>query len=137
MILTLVTIGIDDLLRAQGNFSASSASPAVMPMMEERGVLREAAVMALITAGALVLVIASEASINLSQKTNVEAEVILRNFMQVRLLERISISYYKHNFIPKGGMLIAAMVGIDTHTTMEMDATITGQALMAGKQTPQ
>ena len=43
-----------------------------------------------------------------------------------RLLERISLSKYKHNFILKGGMLIAAMVGIDTRSTMDMDATIKG-----------
>jgi predicted nucleotidyltransferase component of viral defense system len=49
--------------------------------------------------------------------------------MMERLLERISVSDYKHNFIIKGGMLIAAMVGIDARTTMDMDATIKGQTL--------
>lgn len=66
---------------------------------------------------------------NLSKSANVEAEIILRNFMMERFLERISISKYKDNFILKGGMLIAAMVGIDTRTTMDMDATIKGQTL--------
>jgi Domain of unknown function (DUF1814). len=58
-----------------------------------------------------------------------EAEIILRNFMLERFLERISVSGYKDNFILKGGMLIAAMVGIDTRTTMDMDATIKRQNL--------
>lgn len=66
---------------------------------------------------------------NLSKSKNVEAEIILRNFMLERFLERISISCYKDSFILKGGMLIAAMVGIDTRTTMDMDATIKGQTL--------
>ena len=46
--------------------------------------------------------------------------------MLERLLERISISKYQRNFILKGGFLIAAMVGIDTRATMDMDATIKG-----------
>ncbi len=68
---------------------------------------------------------------NLSKKSNVEAEILLRNFMLEQFLERIAISEYKKNFILKGGMLIAALVGIDTRTTMDMDATITGQMLTA------
>jgi hypothetical protein len=68
---------------------------------------------------------------NLSKNSNVEAEILLRNFMLERFLERIAASKYKHNFILKGGMLIAAMVGIDTRTTMDMDATIKGQTLTA------
>jgi predicted nucleotidyltransferase component of viral defense system len=68
---------------------------------------------------------------NLSKKSGVEAEILLRNFMLERFLERIAASKYKHNFILKGGMLIAAMVGIDTRTTMDMDASIKGQTLTA------
>jgi len=68
---------------------------------------------------------------NLSKKSSVEAEILLRNFMLERLLERIAVSSYRHNFILKGGMLIAAMVGIDTRSTMDMDATIKGQTLTA------
>jgi hypothetical protein len=72
---------------------------------------------------------------NLSQKSNVEAEILLRNFMIERFLERIAASKYKYNFILKGGMLIAAMVGIETRTTMDMDATIKGQKLTAAEIT--
>lgn len=46
--------------------------------------------------------------------------------MLERLLERISVSKYQRNFILKGGFLIAAMVGLDTRATMDMDATIKG-----------
>lgn len=66
---------------------------------------------------------------NLAKAKNVEAEIILRNFMMERLLERIAVSKYKNNFILKGGMLITAMVGIATRTTMDLDATIKGQTL--------
>ena len=57
---------------------------------------------------------------NLTQKSNVETEIRLRNFMLERFLERIAISKYKDKFILKGGMLIAAMVGIDTRPTMDL-----------------
>jgi len=66
---------------------------------------------------------------NLSKELNVEAEILLRNYMLERFLERIAVSTYNDIFILKGGMLIAAMVGINTRTTMDMDATIKGQTL--------
>lgn len=66
---------------------------------------------------------------NLSKEKGINAQILLRNYMLERLLERISISEYKHDFILKGGMLIAAMVGIDTRSTMDMDATIKGKAV--------
>lgn len=65
---------------------------------------------------------------NLSKEKSVQAEIILRNFMLERLLERISQSSFRDKFILKGGMLVAAMVGIDTRSTMDMDATIKGIA---------
>ncbi len=59
-------------------------------------------------------------------KKQVPAQVIMQNYMMERLLERISLSRYKNNFILKGGFLISAIVGVDTRTTMDMDATIKG-----------
>lgn len=46
--------------------------------------------------------------------------------MLERLLERISVSSYREKFILKGGFLIAALVGLDTRATMDMDATVKG-----------
>lgn len=66
---------------------------------------------------------------NLSHEKRVAHEIILRNYMLERLLERISLSKYKDNFILKGGILIAAMLGIDARSTLDMDATIRGQNL--------
>jgi ribonuclease D len=41
---------------------------------------------------------------NLSKKSNMEAEILLRSFMLERFLERISASKYKYNFILEGGL---------------------------------
>lgn len=70
---------------------------------------------------------------NLSKDKGINAEILLRNFMLERLLERISLSKYKDQFILKGGMLIAAIVGIDARATMDMDATIMGFELREEK----
>ena len=43
-----------------------------------------------------------------------------------RFMERISLSEYKDKFFLKGGMLVAAMVGLDVRSTMDLDATIKG-----------
>jgi predicted nucleotidyltransferase component of viral defense system len=63
---------------------------------------------------------------NLAKEKHISAQLVMQNFMLERLLERISLSRYQHNFILKGGFLIAAMVGLDTRATMDMDATIKG-----------
>lgn len=61
---------------------------------------------------------------NISKDKHISAQLVMQNFMLERLLERISVSKYRQNFILKGGFLIAAMVGLDTRATMDMDATI-------------
>lgn len=61
---------------------------------------------------------------NMAKEKDTSAQVILQNYMFERFLERLSKSNYKNNFILKGGMLIAAIVGIDNRSTMDMDATI-------------
>lgn len=63
---------------------------------------------------------------NMDKKNNIIANTVLQNFMMERLLERISVSKYKDHFILKGGFLIAAMVGIDMRSTLDMDTTIKG-----------
>ena len=66
---------------------------------------------------------------NMAKENNVAAQSVLQTYMLEKLLERISISKYKDNFILKGGMLISAMLGIDSRTTMDMDTTIKGLPL--------
>lgn len=63
---------------------------------------------------------------NLSKEKSADAQVLMRNYMMERFLERISLSEYKDQFILKGGMLVAAMVGLDARATMDLDATIKG-----------
>ena len=62
----------------------------------------------------------------MAKQKNISAQLVLQNYMLERLLERVSVSKYRNNFILKGGFLIAAMVGLDTRATMDMDATLKG-----------
>ena len=63
---------------------------------------------------------------NLSKKKSADAQTLMRNYMMERFLERISLSEYRDQFILKGGMLVAALVGLDARSTMDLDATIKG-----------
>lgn len=63
---------------------------------------------------------------NLSKKKSADAQILMRSYMMERFLERISLSQYHDIFILKGGMLVAAMVGLDARATMDIDATIKG-----------
>lgn len=66
---------------------------------------------------------------NIAKENKVAAQAVLQTYMLERVLERISMSKYKDNFILKGGMLISAMLGIYGRTTMDMDTTIKGFTL--------
>ena len=44
---------------------------------------------------------------NMSKKKSADAQILMRNYMMERFLERISLSEYKNQFILKGGMLVA------------------------------
>ena len=61
---------------------------------------------------------------NIAKQKNLPAQVILQNYMFERLLVRLSKSEYKEKFVLKGGMLVAAIVGLDNRATMDMDATL-------------
>jgi len=63
---------------------------------------------------------------NRAKREGVIANTLLQSFMMERLLERIAVSDYRDKFILKGGFLIAAMIGIDMRSTMDMDTTIKG-----------
>ena len=63
---------------------------------------------------------------NMAKRDNLVANTVLQNYMMERFLERVSASAYQDNFILKGGFLIAAMVGIDVRSTMDIDTTIRG-----------
>ena len=61
---------------------------------------------------------------NIANTKNIPAQVILQNYMFERLLVRLSKSQYKDKFILKGGMLVAAIVGLDNRATMDLDTTL-------------
>ena len=61
---------------------------------------------------------------NIAKQKNIPAQVILQNYMFERLLVRLSASEYTEKFVLKGGMLVAAIVGLDNRATMDMDTTL-------------
>lgn len=61
---------------------------------------------------------------NISKGDNDIAKVLIRTFMMERFLERVSLSKYRNNFILKGGMLVASMIGVDMRATMDIDTTV-------------
>ena len=61
---------------------------------------------------------------NIARQKNIPAQVVLQNYMFERLLVRLSASEYKDKFVLKGGMLVAAIVGLDNRATMDMDTTL-------------
>lgn len=63
---------------------------------------------------------------NLAKQCNITTNEVLQNYMFERILERLSVSKYKYNFILKGGLLLSSIMGIDTRTTMDMDTSIKG-----------
>ena len=63
---------------------------------------------------------------NLSKEVGIEAHVLIRKYMMERFLERVFLSKYNGSFILKGGMLVAAFVGVEARATMDIDTTIKG-----------
>ena len=61
---------------------------------------------------------------NIAKDKNIPAQVILQNYMFERLLVRLAASDYKDKFVLKGGMLVAAIVGLDNRATMDLDTTL-------------
>lgn len=61
---------------------------------------------------------------NYAKSNNIAAQVVLQNYMFERFLERLSKSEYQEKFVVKGGILIAALVGLDTRSTMDLDTTL-------------
>jgi hypothetical protein len=66
---------------------------------------------------------------NLSKENAADAQILMRNYMMERFLERISLSEYRDKFILKGGMLVSAMVGLASRSTMDIDTTVKGESI--------
>lgn len=63
---------------------------------------------------------------NIANENAISIQQVLQNYMFERVLERLSKSEYKENFIIKGGLLLSSIMGINLRTTMDMDTNIIG-----------
>jgi hypothetical protein len=60
----------------------------------------------------------------MSGSDSTKAQTYIRNFIMERFLERIAVSPYRNHFVLKGGMLVAAVIGMDMRATMDIDTTV-------------
>ena len=60
---------------------------------------------------------------NVSKEKNVNFNTLLRLFMYDRFIERLSVSKYKDNFILKGGFYLSTLFGVESRSTMDIDAS--------------
>lgn len=67
-----------------------------------------------------------EKSKKLAKQSGLTQLELYQRFMFERILERISVSKYNENFILKGGLLLSAMLGINSRSTRDMDISIKG-----------
>lgn len=67
-----------------------------------------------------------EKSKELAKESGLTQLELYQRFMFERILERISVSKYNGNFILKGGLLLSAMLGINSRSTRDMDISIKG-----------
>ena len=72
---------------------------------------------------------------NYAKGNNIAAQVVLQNYMFECFLTRLSVSEYSEKFVVKGGILIAAIVGLDTRSTMDLDTTLRNLPLTEEKIT--
>lgn len=66
---------------------------------------------------------------NIAKEKNITVQEVIQNYMFERIIERLSKSKYKNNFILKGGFLLSSIIGIDTRTTMDIDTSLKGLEL--------
>jgi hypothetical protein len=63
---------------------------------------------------------------NLAKDKKLKPQEVLQMYLFERIIERLSLSKYKDNFILKGGLLIASMIGVESRSTLDMNTTIRG-----------
>lgn len=61
---------------------------------------------------------------NLSKEKNVSAQALLQTWVFQRFLSRLEKSTHNDRFVLKGGVLIAAWVGVGLRATMDIDMTV-------------
>lgn len=68
----------------------------------------------------------------ISKKANGNSDIsmqLYQMFFFEKILDRVSVSKYKHNIILKGGLLLSSIIGEDMRTTKDMDASLRSIAL--------
>ena len=70
---------------------------------------------------------------NYAKNRSIAAQTVLQNYMFEQFLERLSLSDYREKFVMKGGMLIAAIVGLYIRSTMDLDTTLNNLPLTEDK----
>ena len=63
---------------------------------------------------------------NIAKEKGVNPNSLLQMCLFEGILEKLSKSKYRENFILKGGLLISSLIGVDVRSTMDMDTTIKG-----------
>lgn len=66
---------------------------------------------------------------NKAKRFNLSPQDLMQMYFFERILYRISISEYKHNFIIKGGLLLSSMFEDESRTTQDMDTMIKGMEI--------
>lgn len=70
---------------------------------------------------------------NKSKESNIPSDLLMRSYMMGKLVEKISESDYKENFVVKGGFLLGSILGIENRTTMDLDTTVRKMKVTEGK----
>lgn len=68
---------------------------------------------------------------SVAKQNDADARTLMRIYMMERFLERLAESKYRDNFIIKGGILVAAMVGVAHRSTMDIDISMKNLNLSA------
>ncbi len=63
---------------------------------------------------------------NLAKGDSAKSQILLRHYGVERFLIRLAASPYRDNFVIKGGTLVAAKIGLEHRSTMDLDATLKG-----------
>lgn len=61
---------------------------------------------------------------NLAHGDSQKSQILIRKYAMESFLRRVLFSKYKNHFILKGGMLVSALVGEDSRSTMDIDTTV-------------
>lgn len=59
-----------------------------------------------------------------AKKANLQSDLLMRSYMMGKLVEKISESEFKDNFVIKGGFLLGSIFGVENRTTMDLDTTM-------------